>query len=684
MSVPYTLGLDEIDGSKVALVGGKGASLGELVRTRIPVPTGFVVTRPAFDAFMAAADPENQVVAWVAEIDAGRKSAADVAKTILEFMAEKPIPPEITAAIAAGLERLGVQRVSVRSSATCEDGTANAWAGQLDTFLDVAPHEVAKRVKACWLSIYHARALAYGAAHGYGNDQFGVAVVVQEMISSDVSGIGFSVHPATQEPDLRLIEACFGLGEAIVSGSIVPDQFVVKRGAKEIVASARGNQERGLFVEPGRSEPEWRDLGSRGREPKLSDAQVLEYARLLDEIEAHYGFPVDTEWALKEDRFHVLQARPITTLAKEYREKIVDSREPWMRGFRRPLSLLEASVIAHWVDSRHAGGDFEFHLDRFMAIEDTAQMTTMFFQEKAFHAAFDHICTLDRGDRAQLIALLERARDIYRRGLERIERGESFASVEEAVEYFIEVGRYTTSFPSMTLMALDAEHIKDPQVRELAEELRAHSLYPRFVGKLLDPLVEAWAKELGFSQPSRAPWLVTWRELHRNDVDCRTLEERHERVQDGYCFVFQFLGEEERVDFVSETGYLLMREAGQRELVPPDDPNCIAGTGAWPGVHRGRARVVLSSDPEGYELEDGDVLVSIQSNPNLMPLLRHAGAIVTDDGGVACHASIICRELKIPTLTGTGRATSVIHDGDLVEVDAIAQVVRILERAGSR
>jgi phosphoenolpyruvate synthase/pyruvate phosphate dikinase len=148
----------------------------------------------------------------------------------------------------------------------------------------------------------------------------------------------------------------------------------------------------------------------------------------------------------------------------------------------------------------------------------------------------------------------------------------------------------------------------------------------------------------------------------------------------GGRFVYQILGGTERVRFVSESGYLLMRQAGRRELVPPDDPDRISGQAAWPGVHRGRARVVMSSNPEGYAIEDGEVLVSIQSNPNLMPLLRHAGAIVTDDGGVACHAGIICRELKIPTVIGTGRATSTIRTGDLVEVDATRQIVRIIER----
>ncbi|WP_425400693.1 PEP/pyruvate-binding domain-containing protein [Aeoliella sp.] len=684
MSTTYTLRLDEIDGTHVAVGGGKGASLGELVHAGIPVPAGFVVTRPAFDAFMASADPEGRVASWLAEVESGGNSPADAAKAIAEFLAGAPIPEDISSAIQSGVDSLAADRVSVRSSATCEDGTATAWAGQLETFLDIKPAEVVSQVKQCWLSIYHARALAYGAAHGYGGDQFGVAVVVQQMVASEVSGIGFSVHPVTQEPDLRLIEACFGLGEAIVSGTIVPDQFVVKRGAKEIVESVRGNQRQGLFLEPNQPEPQWRDLGPRGAEAKLTEAQVLEYAKLLDQIEDHYGFPVDTEWALAEGRFQVLQARPITTLAKEYREAIVDTSESWWRGFRRPLALLEASIISHWVDSRHSGAEFDFHLDRFMAIEDASDLTTMFYSPGAFDAAVEHIRTLDKTDRPRLIAILERGVEFYRQEHERIEHGESFASFDEAAERLVEIGKYTTSFPAMTLMALDAGHIDDPRVRELAEQLRSHSLYPPFASKLINPMAQAWVKDLGFSEPDRAQHLVTWRELHQESIDLATLEGRLEAIQQGYRYVYQMLGEEERVDFVSETGYLLMREAGQRQMVPTDDPDCLSGMGAWPGVHRGRAKVVLSSEPEGYELEDGDVLVSIQSNPNLMPLLRHAGAIVTDDGGVACHAGIICRELKIPTIIGTERATSVIHDGDLVEVDAIDQVVRILERAGGK
>ncbi len=680
MKNSYTLRLDEIDGTKVASCGGKGASLGELVHVGVRVPDAFVVMRQAFDAFMSAADLDNHADDWLRRIKAGDATVAEAARAIQSQLSISPIPDEVCSAIEASAEQLGVESVSVRSSATCEDGSTNAWAGQLDTFLNVDPTEVVSRVRDCWLSIFRAPALAYGAAHGYGAGEFAVAVVVQTMIPSEISGIGFTVHPVTQEPDLRLIEACFGQGEAIVSGRIVPDQFVVRRGAKEIVEFTTGQQREGLFLEPGQPEPQWRKLGDRGAEPKLTDNQVLEYAQLLDHIEDHYGQPMDTEWALVGEEFHLLQARPITTLAAEYRDEIVDHAEPWTPLVRRPLSLLEATIIGHWLDSRHAGEDFGFHCDRFLAIQDSADMTTMFPTKTGYDAVLGHIQYLDRNDRARLIAHLQRGKEIYERGFEQIERGEHFKDLDEAVENFIEIGLYTTSFPAATLNALEQGHIDDLEVRKLAEELRSHSLYPRYISKLIEPIVQEMVHRLGFSEPDRAPELVTWQELHQNRIDRETLEARLEKVCAGHRFVHQILGDEERLHFVTETGYLLMREMGKRQIVPPNDPNRISGQAAWPGVHRGRARVVLTSEPEGIKMNDGDVLVSIQSNPNLMPLLRHAGAIVTDDGGVACHAGIICRELKIPTIIGTGRATSVIHDGDLVEVDATQQVVRILER----
>jgi pyruvate, water dikinase len=682
MASPFIHWLEDLDRSQVASAGGKGASLGELRRAGVRVPPAFVVSRSAFDVFMAAADPQRRVAALLADLECGRAGVNATGAAILELLGPALLPESIAVALRSSLDALGAERLSVRSSAICEDGAARAWAGQLETFLNVAPDDVPAHVKACWLSIFRPSPLAYAAAHGYGADQFGVAAVVQKMVSSEVSGIGFSVHPVTQEPMLQLIEACFGLGEAIVSGAISPDQYVVDPAPPRIVENTRGRQQKGLFLDPSASRPEWRQLDPRrGAASKLSEPQILQYAALLDGIERHYGQPMDTEWALEGGVFHLLQARPITTLAAEYREAIVDASEPWQLLVRRPMSLLEVSILGHWIDTKHAGDVLGLHGDRYLAIQDTAGMATSFLSQRAMEAGLAHILDLDREDRERLIALLERGREVFRRGTERMESGAGFDDLDEAAEYLIEVGKFTVALPAWTLIALDGGHVNDPRVRELAEWLRARSLYPRVAHDLVAPIARKHMRKLGFSEPDRAPEVTTWREIHAGSLDRDVLEQRLAAVVRGERFVFQCLNEEERVRFVSETGYLLMRQAGQRQMVPPDDPNQIAGQAAWPGVHRGRARVVLSSDPEGYSLKDGEVLVSIQSNPNLMPLLRHAGAIVTDDGGIACHAGIICRELKIPTLIGTGRATSTIHDGDLVEVDATSQVVRILERA---
>lgn len=680
MNAPFIRQLDDLDGTQVGLAGGKGASLGELIRAGVRVPPGFVVTRPAFDAFLRGADPDGTISALLEEVDAGRLEIAPAAVRIDQVLGQAPMPESVVSAIEDATAALGVPRLSVRSSATCEDGNASAWAGQLETFLNVAPDDVVSQVRACWLSMFRASALAYGAAHGYGAGEFGVAVVVQQMVASEVSGIGFSVHPVTQEPDLRLIEACFGQGEAIVSGQVDPDQYVVERGARRIVQSSRGRQRKGLFFDPDGSEGVWRELGERGAEPKLTDEEVLEYAALLDRLEEHYGHPIDTEWARARGAFYLLQARPITTLAAEYREQIIDTSEPWVRSTRRPLTLLEVSIVAHWLDSKHSAETIGFYVDRYLSIQDTAGMATSFLPKRAALAAREHVRDLERNDRARLVAMLRHAHQVFEAGRARLDNGEGFRDLEEAAEYLVEIGQQTTGFPLIALLALSQEAIDDPEVRELAEGLRARSLYPRLAHEWVIPLVKDRARELGFSDPERAPEVMTWRELSRG-ADVGTFEARLEEVDAGRRFVFQALGNRERVRFVLETGYLLMRLAGRREIVPPDDPDRISGQAAWPGIHRGRARVILSSDPTGVAFADGDVLVSIQSSPNLMPLLRHAGAIVTDEGGVACHAGIICRELKIPTIIGTGRATSTIHDGDMVEVDATEQVVRIVERS---
>ena len=682
MGSPFITSLNELDSTQMSLAGGKGASLGELIRAGVLVPPGFVVTSQAFDAFINAADKKERVNAIFQKLSTGEMTSRQAAEQFASHFATNPVPYEIVDEVIAASSRFGEKRVSVRSSATCEDSASSAWAGQLDTYLDVRPEDIVERLRDCWLSIFKESALTYGAHHGYGPNHVGVAVVIQEMVASEISGIGFSVHPVTQEPDFMLIEACLGLGEAIVSGKIVPDQYVIRRSTGTILDRSVGAQRSGLFLDGGESKATWRNLDERGSIPKLTDEQVREYSTLLAKVQDHYGFPVDTEWALQDGQFWLLQARPITTLAEEYHESIIDMAEDWDLTVRRPMSLMEVSLWGHWYDSEHGASKIlGTETKRALSIQDEAGMANDFLAKNVRNSLLQHVVHLFQHDRPQLLEILQYGHHLYRESETRIQQGShNFRNLDDAADFMARVAQYTTCFPVFVLNASQQEGFQDPEAISLAEGLRAQTLYPAIERYIIDPLAESATRALGFSEPEQAPHVATWSELRKEALDRDILEWRLEAVRNGRRFVFQSIDGEDQVRFLSQTAYLLMRLANQRQMVRQANPDELVGQAAWPGRHRGRARVILSPDAVGQTIEDGEVLISIQSSPALMPLLKRCGAIVTDEGGVACHAAIISRELRKPTLIGTNSATSFIQTGDLVEVDTYSQVIRIIER----
>lgn len=326
----------EITRDDVREAGGKGASLGEMTGAGIPVPPGFVITVQAFEKFLEVTDLNVELDAVLDNVDHEVVSAVEEASAkIGGLIAEADIPQNIADEIVGAYGGLGAKYVAVRSSATAEDSKDAAWAGQLDTFLNTTKDNLVGNVKKCWASLFTPRAIFYGFEKGFHvhKDQAGehkgksisVAVVVQKMIDSEVSGVAFSVHPVTQDRDQLIIEAGFGLGEAIVSGSITPDSYVVEKSARKILDVNISVQSKGLFKDK-KGGNMWRGLPeSEGEKRTLSDDEVLELSDLVMRIEKHYGFPVDVEWALlrssssggqarQKGEFYIVQSRPITTL----------------------------------------------------------------------------------------------------------------------------------------------------------------------------------------------------------------------------------------------------------------------------------------------------------------------------------------------------------------------------------
>ncbi|MGB5019050.1 MAG: PEP/pyruvate-binding domain-containing protein, partial [Candidatus Moraniibacteriota bacterium] len=237
------------------------------------------------------------------------------------------MPEDIAREILDNFKKLDARFVAVRSSATAEDSASAAWAGQLDSFLNTTEESLLKNVQRCWASLFTPRAIFYRFEQGLHESKISVAVVVQKMIQSEVSGIAFSVHPVTEDYNQLIIEAGFGLGEAIVSGQITPDSYVVEKSPRRIIDKNIAEQERGIYRKavgaPARITSvsdvggnEWQPIPTEKRNlQKLSNDQILELSAIIIGIEKHYGFPCDIEWAFEGGKFYIVQSRPITTLS---------------------------------------------------------------------------------------------------------------------------------------------------------------------------------------------------------------------------------------------------------------------------------------------------------------------------------------------------------------------------------
>src|SRR3989338_4329230 len=289
-----------ISKSDVALAGGKGASLGEMTQARIPVPGGFVILSEAFNYFITATGVKADIDATLHEVNHEDVNSVEQASQVIQsIITSREMPKEIASEIMQWYDREGSEFVAVRSSATAEDSSTAAWAGQLDTFLNTTKDDLLENVMKCWASLFTPRAIFYRFEKGLHDTHISVAVVIQKMVNSDISGIAFSVHPVTQDRNQLIIEAGFGLGESIVSGQITPDGYVVEKKSWTIINLNVSEQSKGLYRNP-KGGNDWRDFSpEEGGKQKLSGKQIVELAQLVVKIENHYGFPCDIEWAVE-------------------------------------------------------------------------------------------------------------------------------------------------------------------------------------------------------------------------------------------------------------------------------------------------------------------------------------------------------------------------------------------------
>ncbi len=308
----YVKKFNEINKNHVDLAGGKGASLGEMTNAGIPVPKGYVVLSNAYEEFIDANSLRKKIDMVIASVDYNdHEQVEEASRKIRGMISNGKIPSRLKQQVVDEFFKLGAKFVAVRSSATAEDSSEAAWAGQLESYLNTTKANLMENVKKCWSSLFTPRAIFYRLEKGLHGKKISVAVVVQQMIDSDVSGVAFSVHPVSKNEKHVLIEAVFGLGEAIVSGVVSPDSYIVtKDGVMEEIKLAE--QEKAL-VRSVNGGNVWKYVDNSFVQ-KLGGNKILELAELIKMIENHYGFACDIKWAFADGEFFITQSRPITTL----------------------------------------------------------------------------------------------------------------------------------------------------------------------------------------------------------------------------------------------------------------------------------------------------------------------------------------------------------------------------------
>lgn len=651
----------EISSKDTKLAGGKGASLGELTQAGIQVPPGFVIPSDVFNKFIESNHLVPEIDAILSKVDIQSIHTVNSAsEKIQELILAVQFPENLQAEVQTAFDKLDAEFVAVRSSATAEDSASAAWAGQLETYLNTTQADLFDNIKKCWASLFTPRAIFYRFEKQLHSTDIAVAVVVQKMVQSQISGIAFSVHPVTQDHNQIIIEAGYGLGEAIVSGQITPDSYVVEKKPHAIIDKQIANQTKGLFKNG------WQTIQeTKAQQQKLSDEQILELSTVIQNIEKHYGFPCDIEWAFADNQFYITQSRPITTLKdtnpqNKSLQKALHTE--WQKDWEGPFSILQLSFSK------------DVYFDKPQELFGTQIPTILLTIENGITAAYlpvkeyEEFGTYLADKLLKDPSLIAQWAENFKLAADKLtlkfkisaEELQQQSAIEELLQAYTLYGAYQVACKA----AVNFLH-QDifEEASKAFEEARKYSetIY-KDAEKLNNILISISQTQYSDAQL----YGITLTELLSNDVDKTILEKRHKKsavvwTKDGFDFLY-----ENDVDSI------------KKSWIADLSGDSLKGTPAFEGVIKGKCKII--HDFNDAQINQGEILVTGMTDPNAVPLMKKAAAIITDAGGMLCHAAIVSRELEIPCIVGTKVATQILTDGMQVEVDANIGLITILNK----
>ncbi|KXB02079.1 phosphoenolpyruvate synthase [candidate division MSBL1 archaeon SCGC-AAA261F19] len=321
---------EDLGKSDTGVAGGKGANLGEMVKIGVPVPPGFVVTAQAYERFLKKAGIVEKINDTLSEINVNdSKALNEAAEKVRDLIKGSKMPEDIKEDLVDAYRKLSdksgddEELVAIRSSATAEDLPDASFAGQQETYLNIQGEEdVVQNVQKCWASLFTARAIFYREEHGFEHEKVSISIIVQKMVNANKAGVLFTSHPSTGERDKIVIEANWGLGETVVSGSVTPDVYVVDKDSGEILDVTVGSKEVMRVRNPKTGETMEQPTPSDKREAQTLNAEeARKLAEFGRKVEDHYGRPQDIEWAEEDGEIYLVQTRAVTVLYGEEEEE---------------------------------------------------------------------------------------------------------------------------------------------------------------------------------------------------------------------------------------------------------------------------------------------------------------------------------------------------------------------------
>ena len=346
MSDELIVWLTEYDSSHKARVGGKCASLGEMINAGLPVPPGLAVTTEAYETLRAESGLVTKVRDLLATVDHGDPvGLRTISQEIRSVIEAAGLNPTVEAAVRSAYAELSGRLdqadvpVAVRSSATAEDLPDASFAGQQDTFLWVTgADDVVDAVSRCWSSLFTDRAISYRHETGHDHEVIAMSVGIQQMVEPTAAGVAFTLNPSDGDRSQVAIESSFGFGEAVVSGEVTPDNFLVDKVLSQIHSRTISPKHTEMVLSDNGDGVVWRDIPEdRQRTPSVGDAELLEIARMAKASERHYGTPQDVEWAVDKHlpagrNVVLLQSRPETVWSRKPRRTIAKPNAGFMDG----------------------------------------------------------------------------------------------------------------------------------------------------------------------------------------------------------------------------------------------------------------------------------------------------------------------------------------------------------------